>query len=148
MSLVAVPSLRKTTRKSCWAASRAVVSQQMLVAMPLMITASVPRSRSCRARSVPWKAPSAVVPQMRPQCGPAGRRAGADADPDAGPVVLHVVRGVVRGQQTAAGEVRPEPAERVDGEHGAVGGVPRSPHPVGVVAGEHRWQAIGGAQDV
>ena len=37
MGAVAVPSLRKITRKSRTAASRALVSQQMLVAMPLMM---------------------------------------------------------------------------------------------------------------
>ncbi len=56
-SPVAVPSLRKRTRKSRATASRAVVSQQTLVANPLMITESIPRERRISSRSVLVKAP-------------------------------------------------------------------------------------------
>ena len=45
MSNVAVPSLRKSTRKSRTVASRAVVSQQTLVAMPVTMIVSIPREQ-------------------------------------------------------------------------------------------------------
>ena len=57
MPKVDVPSLRKKTRKSRTLASRAVVSQHTLVAMPLTTMVSMPRPRSTISRSVPWKAP-------------------------------------------------------------------------------------------
>ena len=53
ISLVAVPSLRKRTRKSRCAASLAVASQQMFVAMPEMMTVSIPRDLRIVSRSVP-----------------------------------------------------------------------------------------------
>jgi hypothetical protein len=53
MSKVAVPSLRKNMPKSRTAASRAVASQQTFVAIPVMMTASMPRERRISSRSVP-----------------------------------------------------------------------------------------------
>src|SRR5215831_15806248 len=85
--------------------------------------------------------PSAVVLQVRPERPPAAHRAGADADVQAAEVARHVVRRVVGRQHSAVGEIRAQPAERVDDEHDAVGGPSGSPHPVVVVAGEHRRQA-------
>jgi hypothetical protein len=57
MSPVEVPSLRKKTRKSRTAASRALVSAQTMVVRPEMITLSMPRERKMSSRSVQRKAP-------------------------------------------------------------------------------------------
>ncbi len=75
----------------------------------------------------------AIELQVRPQRVPARVRVGAHPDRDTGPVVLDLVGSVVGGQQAAAAEVRLQLAERVDHEHGPVGGQARPPHPVGVV---------------
>ena len=60
MLKVAVPSLRNKTRKSRTAASRAVVSQQTLVAIPVMIKGVYPAGAqnqfqvSTMKRAKPW----------------------------------------------------------------------------------------------